>query len=504
MAVPLLDQFGRPTAYIGSDNSFGYSDDRMRMQRPPEIAREIATLLSRERHRMLIKDARYIRRSFPLVNGAVEQKADYVSSAGWLPAFDGEDEVWGDAAAEVLGYALDSIDVRGPIWDWDKLWHLACATIDTDGDFFVLLGESESGWPQLQMIESYRVGSVSNEREVLDGPYKGLTIINGVIYNKHGREVAYRVLDSAHATTYRDISARDMIHVMDPAWFSDGRAAPSIAYSVLDWYEVKETRALERTKAKANAAITMVETNEEGKPGGDAMRVALANKRATAAGEPTGGVQPRDPVVLNLSEGMIRYVRSGGGDLKAHVANTPSDQSQRFDEKLIAGAFYGMGWRVEMMDLSKLNGGAVRGFADNINTVIAERHKVLAKFVRKVSLWALAKLINFGQIEPHPEWQRWSIPTPPEFTPDPGRAGADTRDNIRVGLDSVPAATRRLYGRSFRPVLREQARWLRDRNAIAEAHGLRPEELGTFSQPGDQISALYAQPADASAGTPSE
>lgn len=495
MASPLVDQFGRPAEYYAQTNTRFKSteDDRYRLERP-RLFDDMGRLLGRDRYRALISDARWIAEAFPLVQEAVQQKAEYVGAAGWLPEFIGSDQAWGERATRALHAALEISDVRGNLFDWDDQWEIAGRLWDIDGGSFQLFtATEETGFPQLQNIEAHRIGQRSATPLVGDrdaftlitddatgavrrvtGAYAGLRILNGIIYNSAGREVAYRVLGATPADD-RDISARDMQHVCAPRWFSEGRPAPSIAYAVLDWYDVKETREFERLAQKVNSALTLVESNETGEA------PAIPPMGASAAATPKTTGEPQEQVLFG---GLIRYIKNGG-NLKAHDSARPSDGWQKFDRTIVAGAFYGMGWRIEMMDLSLLGGAGVRGFQDNINMKIAARHKKLKPFALRAITRTVASLIKRGDLPESPEWFAWDLPAPPEFTVDAGRAAQQDRENIRFGIDSTSHVIRRSSGAHHKKVLRAEAQYIADRNAIAAEFGLQPEELSSRLKTGD-------------------
>ncbi|MFA5262364.1 MAG: phage portal protein [Opitutaceae bacterium] len=478
MAQQLLDSFGRTAVYQSSANIYESSDeDGTRLSRP-DIANDIALLLSRVKHRALLSDSRYIASTFSVVGGAVKQKADYVCQAGFSPHFSGSDKVYAKIARAATINAHKVINVRGRMFSWNKGWEIACMLLDIDGSIFILLGKTASGYPQIQCLEAHRIGCRYGETQVDSGTYKGLRILNGIIYNGLGREVAYRVL-AATSDDDKDISARDMIHVADPRWFSDGRPFPALASAILDWYDVKETRSFQKTKAKINAAVTLIEETEDGKAPADAARDAVRQGKTTVD---QNGRQISATVTM-LAKGMIRYVKSGGGSVKAHQDNTPGDSVQKFDQTLVSGAFYGMGWRYEMMDPATLAGAATRGFQDQINTAIFGRWGALVPFVMFVEAYVIACLTQIGEIPEHPEWLQFGYIPPADFTVDGGRSSQADLNNIRAGTDTNPAIIGR-WGRTAEEVLREQAEYLKTKKDIEDEFSLPPGSLGTLNQPG--------------------
>lgn len=493
MPSPILDSFGRPMEWLETSGGRFRSteEDRYRLDRPKLYA-DLGRLMPRDRYKALVSDGRHIAEAFPLVEGAVQQKAEYVSAAGWLPEFVGRDAKYGERATRLLHAALSISDVRGELFNWDDIWENVSRLWDIDGAHFQLFTETEgTAFPQVQNIEVHRIGqratgSLVGERDAYTlvneadgsarkvwGAYRGERIVNGVIYNSSGRQIAYRVLGSSGEED-RDISALDMQHTCHPRWFSEGRPAPSIAYAVFDWYDIKETREFERLGQKVNSALTLVESNGTG----EAPRLPKMGEGPVL---PTVTGDPQEQILFG---GLIRYIKNGG-NLKAHESSRPSDGWLKFDRTITAGAFYGMGWRIEMMDLSLLSGAGVRGFQDNINMKILARHRRIKPFNLRAVRSIFSKLIRRKDIEEHPEWHMWDIPLPPEFTVDAGRAAQADRDNIRAGVDCTPDVIRRAFGVHHMKTLRKQAQYLVDKKAVAEEFKLDPDELGTLLKVGD-------------------
>jgi hypothetical protein len=106
-------------------------------------------------------------------------------------------------------------------------------------------------------------------------------------------------------------------------------------------------------------------------------------------------------------------------------------------------------------------------------------------------LYQISKLIERGDVEAHAEWDQVSHAQPADFTVDAQRTSQTDRDNVRAGVESMPAVIRR-NGRDAEDVLREQARYLKLRKKIAKAEGVPEIELGTLSLPGDQVAPASA------------
>ena len=289
-------------------------------------------MMSRNKTLLLRNDARYINSSNSTVSGAVKQKAGKVYGESWRFQSHSEDADF-VKAVEADMEAIDAvIDIRGPQYSFRRNIKIESKLLDVDGDFFVLLTESKTGFPRLQYLEAHRIGQLpsSNEDVVESGKYRGLNIKNGIIYNENGAEVAYRVITEG-GDDFRDITARDMIHVTDPDWFSQGRGIPSIASGMLDWYDLAEVKDYEKISQKVSSALTLIEKNETGKSDA-AQRIINGQGGASAA-----------PFQSELiAGGTIRYLKNSAS-LEAPESSRPSDGFLKFTKMIECANFYGMG-----------------------------------------------------------------------------------------------------------------------------------------------------------------
>lgn len=498
MPATILDAFGRPAEYLSTRSGVLFArdqaDERLRPRQPNHFADYMALLGSWD-WRSLVSESRAIG-SRGLVAAALLQKADYVSASEWRPFFAGEDSAYGDQAEQLIEDTNHIVCTRGPRYDWATLWRLGILSVAADGAFFVLLTSSPEGWPLLQPLEAHRIGQRDNfgklvvsgsamtsirddsgEIVQISTPYEGLKIVDGIIYNRAGAEVAYRVLGPTAAED-EDVSARDMIHVGPPRWFSEGRPSPQIAPGLLSLLAVDLARQAQLDQQIIDSKMTLIETNETGRrdPIRDLVNPQVA---ATTAAGTTPDV---------LERGGIRYVKTGGSKMEAFSSARPSTQWMEFDERSAATAIAAIGWRLEMLDPTALRGAATRAFQDQINTQILGTFKSFRHAVQRCTRYRIAKYTQIGQLPDNPDFMRWGVAPPPEFVVDRNSALVDLQ-MVRAGADSMPNLHRRA-GLLSDEVLNQQARWLYKQFMAAKKwsrDGLRitPEQLGNTSQRGD-------------------
>lgn len=504
MPSVILDGFGRPAQMSGGGQLYARTQDDARLRPPPGWHfDDYISLLSSGRWRNLVSESRAIG-SRGMVSAAIAQKADYVSASDWRPFFTGEDSEWGEEAESFLEDTVNLICTRGPRYDWRTFWRIGVVSSALDGGFFVLLTQNKDGWPLLQPLEAHRIGQrgggtggvvakasavskikTDNEggTEIIETPYAGLRIINGIIYNQAGAEVAYRVLGET-AESDEDISARDMIHVGSPRWFSEGRPIPQIAPALLDLLGVDLARSAQLDQQVINSKLTLIETNETGRR--DPVK-DLVNPPFTM---PT--LNNTAPEVIE--RGHIRYVKQGG-NIQAHKSDTPGSGWMEFDLRTAATAIAAIGWRLEMLDPSALRGAATRAFQDQVNTLINNTFAEFRHAVTRATRYRIAKHIKRGDVRSNREFLKWNVTPPPEFVVDRNSTRIDI-EAVAAGADAMPFLHRR-GGHRPQQVLTAQAKYTKLKKQIAAKYGVEESDLGTTdnAQTSDNVDRVAASDA---------
>lgn len=469
----------------------------------PDMARDFIDLLPPPAFRKAVSDCRWLLIASDIVGGAAKQKTDYVSASHFATHFAGSDRAWGERAEEKCEQLDAYCCTRGDRYDWKTLWSLTIPHRLSDGAIFFNLTETDTGWPLVQPIEATRIGCRGDEATVapksarayqradsgkltrIYTPYAGLKIVNGIIYDESGREVAYRVLGAADdGSEDVDVSAQDMVNIARPGWFSEGRPLPEVANSGLALQDIHLARQAQLKKHIHSARQIAIQENETGTP---------AQKRL---GDPLAHRTPSGTGTTLVEEGNFTFIKRGD-KVTPWDTKTPGGEWMSYDDKVVASALHAMRWRVEMADPAKAGTGAnTRAFADQINTVIMEEFDFLTRPLLRVRRWQIAKLIARGDLPPNDEWWKWAATPPPEFSPDPGRAISSELEAVRAGAQSMPHVHRR-WGQRPSAVLNEQADYLLLRRQVAADKGLTPEEtaqLGTLAVPGDAPAAPASTP----------
>jgi hypothetical protein len=201
-----------------------------------------------------------------------------------------------------------------------------------------------------------------------------------------------------------------------------------------------------------------------------------------------------------VERGSFRYIKHGGGDLKAYESRRPSGEWMNFDERMSSIAIAAIGWRAEMLDPSNLRGAATRGFQDQINTTIMNSFSDAKPAAIRCTRYRIAKLIQLGLLKDHPEFMNWDIAPPPEFTVDRGQLKTDL-DGVRTGAEAMPFLQRRL-GYQPRHVLVTQAKYENLKDEIAKKYGINPARLGSLTIPSDKSAYMSGPDPEADPNAP--
>jgi hypothetical protein len=418
-----------------------------------------------------------------------------VSTNLWEPAFEGEDEEWGDRAMEALRRHLRYCDVKGPQLRFSNAYRIASRLLDVDGDCFrVKIIDPRSGLPKVQSFEAHRIASPGNMTVFQPATFRefdaetfrfarsldGAQVKNGVVLGEYGQQLAIIITDgTALHKPIALIPEGRYWHISEPEWFSENRGLPKLIYAIYDWYDLKETRDAEKIKQKSRSAIAMTEDTSTGfKPA------------ASISGQ---SMSASNPKVIELEKGLIRYFKAGSGQgLKFLDSNSPGDSWQRFLSSVEQSAFYALGWNRALLDPSGLSSANMHAVAEQINYSIFKRFDNLEFFARQELQWHISGLINVGRIPAHPEWYKWTVAPPPEYQVNQSRNNYATLESLRAGTETHPRIIRAKGGDPTK-WLREQARFIKLAKQISEEEGIPYEDLVQLGKPGDPVAQPQQQ-----------
>jgi capsid protein len=327
-------------------------------------------------------------------------------------------------------------DVRGGMFNFKTDLRLLSTQTDVDGEIYVFLTETDTGFPQIQLIPSTMVGQRNAKPLVEDGPYKGLQICQGVIINDKGTAVAYRVLGQK-VDDDKDYSARDLIQIGDPKTSDQVRFFPAFTHAILDLKDLRLIQGNEKIISIIASTIGLIEQNELGTadPNDPANFLRKTNNQFMLG---TDSIGPQI-TTKNYNGVSTQYFRAGTGSKLEQLKNErPGDVWDKFMNRLIRNACVGMGWPYELTwDASALGGANVRLLVSKAMRTVEDRQDLLRPVARRIVGYAVAKAIKMGALPPNPEWYEWDFSMPPNMSVDYGREAVAELNDYKFGLKNM-------------------------------------------------------------------
>lgn len=421
----------------------------------------------------LVTLSRHLFSNFPVVQGVVEEMADF---AGMLTMrFKGADQDWNDATQLWLETHDGIIGTDG--CSMPLIRYLANISVIVDGDVGILLTEAGTGLPQIQVIPAHRIGSRGEQRAVSGGIYDGAPIRDGVVVSPIGRPIAYQVLGNMPEDD-RIYSARDFHLAFLPSRPGQLRGIPLLSSGVNDWQDVKLTKEFELAAQKLGAYQGLIEENENGEPSLDMAKQLARSANPTVS----GGAETTTPEVYSYQMAgdgaLVRWFKSGSGGLKAFRNDRPSSDSVNFWKLVVREALCGLGYSYDFaVDPSSVGGAAERVVVSRINRHIAKlRNFVVRPMQNRIDGYRIAKAIKSKRLPMSEDWFRREYSGGPELTADAKHQSDTDLQNIAAGLESETAAISR-HGRNWKEVVREKIAFQKFVDEEARAAGVDPERI---------------------------
>lgn len=444
----------------------------------PTVTKDFDELVTSYDYSRIVSASRRLYANHGVVKGVIQQKATYSIGQAFLARSRSANVEWRKTATEWANQWLQICNNSG--LDFQTTLYLISVSVDRDGDAFVLLTETNNNYPQIQCIPSHQVGQRSDEKTVTSGRYKGNKITKGVIRNKFGRPIAYRVLGATEQED-RDISADNMIHVYDPEYFEQSRGLGLFSHSVNQFRDMADSTEKELLSQLLLSSIAFVEHNPVG-----------AADDTNAVGAISYSADGR-PTCETFEDGTIKFFKSGDGSkLEAVNNNRPSAEYQAFHDRLERIALVGTGWPKVLLDAAQGNGVADRVALRQGQRACEDRQSLLMPVALRIVNYGISKAIKNGLLPFDEDFYKWSFSKPPFLSIDFGRDSNAVREEYKLGI------------RNLSEILEEQGKNLEDhlyQRAMEEAQATLIRQQ-VESEYGVQIDPLKMRLTSANEFTP--
>jgi len=301
-----------------------------------------------------------------------------------------------------------------------------------DGEIFVLLTTSASGYPRLQSISPLRVRTSKDQND---------KSIDGIWYSDLGEPVAYNIFNLEDPGvsrfvdgSYQKITADNVIHIFNPIASTQGHGIPWAQSSFNDMRDVKDAMSLTMNAVKNEALFSMQYQDTTGK-GGPVTVDGMAGQKYKPAGAtelPNGQPSPNRKTITNpdasvninnpsyleqLSYGSKnKIVNVGYGELKPVLATRPADNFSTFIELNYRGICQSVGIPYEFTYCpEKLDNKGGEIIIEKVNAFFAEfQELIIDSFCHRVYGWVLSKQLNLKDVRPlgneNPFLAHWTTP----------------------------------------------------------------------------------------------
>lgn len=381
------------------------------------FARDFDELVSQYDTSKILGASRSLYHNNPLVKSAIDKKASYTISNAFeyrsksqteeaKNSFDRAIKQW-SKIAEVSGKNLN-----------DVAW-LTSVSLDVDGDVFILLSQTKTGYPVIQLIESHAVGSRHNGKLKKGKTYEE----KGVIYDsKTKRPLFYRIL-ATEETDDITISVNDMIRISEPSFSVRGNPLITSAISLLN--DLTHSQELLLTQQLMAASTSMIEHNETG-----------GNEYITDDDASEG----LNIETITQEGGEIRFMKAGTGSKLEIVSNpNPSIPWQEYQDTLFSMVCLALDWPKNLVGFDGGNGVNDRLAIQQATKACIDRKTLLEPYFIRICNWALAKMIKNGfiKVDLPDDWFEAYMTNGRRLSVDLSRDSKSIQEEYKLGIRSL-------------------------------------------------------------------
>jgi capsid protein len=308
----------------------------------------------------------------------------------------------------------------------DALYLLSIHT-DRDGDVGTVFTFSQTNWPLIQFIPAWRITNKANETTVESGTYKGMRIRDGVIINKNGRAVAYRVETT---NGYSDISAQTLSMLYDYNDFTQIRGLPLMTHGIEAMRMAGLSKEYEMFAMLIAGSYALIVNNPEGAPDDDPSSLYGTTNTTTGQGDSLSQTL--------IDSGMVRYFESNtGSKVEQLKMDRPGTSWENFQNMIAKEVLAGVGWPYSLTIEANSNGTANRLDLQRGELAVSDRQALLKPWARKAVTYAISKAIENGELPSNDEFYKWNFTMPKKLSIDIGRDRSARLKDYEAGITTL-------------------------------------------------------------------
>lgn len=403
--------------------------------------------------------------TMPIVSSAILNKNSVAVGNAWQPNFSGDvrnesDKQWVIAAENwLLNDYYPNLNWQGQNHSMLDTLLLTGKDIDVDGGSLMIFRNTKNGLPRIQLIPVDRIGSRGQETIVTGGSFDQYKIYDGIIYNPEKMPVALKLLGSK-AEDDQYISLFNCQYLFEPAWQSAGHGISRVSYSVTNLMDIQDINELLKITIKNYSAQGIIHKNSKA--------LAPKGKRITALETPkiVNEVNQAQNKIFyeSVNKGGTQYISSlDGSDITPFSFDRPSPNTEAFIFRISSESIASMGWFIELVCPSKLNGTSVRLIQDQARKLIVWRQSTIERRAKAIVQYGLATAMQVGLIPKtdNKTWMRWTFSKPSLLTVDSGYDNQAQVESLKLGISTKEEICAR-RGTDWQVVSEQSEKELRD------------------------------------------
>jgi capsid protein len=302
-------------------------------------------------------------------------------------------------------------------FSFEECQSIICRAVDVDGEYFVHKTRGFDGSPQIQLIESHRVGDSVGSKQTVDG----------IGMDDFGAPLFYRMIEDGGGT--RDLPAESVLHVFEPESASGVRNAPILQHSINHILDEMELLALEKHAVKDNADIARVLKTDRGE---------ITEDGDFALPSTAGTQEPSDPVSLQKIVGGKLVALKPNESIDSFEPKRPSPTFTGFLTHLRRDSALGVLPYEFAADSSSVGGAGVRLIVAKADRRFSYRQLILIqRLIKPVWSYVIGDAIARGELPAQSGWHRIACTTPRRITVDAGREAQQNRADVESGLKTL-------------------------------------------------------------------
>lgn len=349
------------------------------------------------------------------VGYAVNQIALYAAPV--IPQAASADDTWNKAAETwFMDWAKRADFLGRPEMDLWAIQTQICQALDLDGDIGALV-TAEVGFPQVQLVEGWRIGSslATNEADVVDG----------VKVDTKGRVLGYVFESDGKSLT---VPVSEMMLVRDPCIVSPFRGLSPLRRSMNDIRDARDILGFEKIAVKQNSALIGV---MEGGPLDEGHGFDLSGEDGQPSPDATEGEKSLSRA--DLLGGDIPVLPDGKQFRRVESAR-PNAGFGDFLDSLVGQFAAGLDIPPAFFLDQKLTGPNQRSVNAKAQRKFDQRQAVICRLVEWLWVRVIGWAIQSGELSAVDGWWRVTFQRPARITIDAGREAQQEREDQSRGL----------------------------------------------------------------------